>query len=151
MASPENRNHTEEDYLHIQEVNQYLEELGQRLLDNDYKDENGSKEACGAIANDVARLLLRNGVEPRIDELRPIPSSSDRFSHPELFPLPFQGRVGWAWHTICVVGDIVFDPVAKRPLPFDQYREELFGVPVAREVSWPTEELKEFIKDTWGA
>lgn len=137
------------EHLNIPEVSDYLNMKGQIYLASNYKSDGGCRLACEYVAIQVAQRLLRHNLSPRFDELRPVTDISAS-SHPRLIPLVFEGRVDWAWHVICCIDDVVYDPVARRPVIYENYQQIMFDVPIIRSVSYREEELAEIMKDIYG-
>ncbi len=112
-------------------IGAYLATTGQELTQTGYP-----SVGCETTAWNVARFLKQQGVNPRLEELKPAEENS------HLIPSIFDGRVKWYWHIICMVNETAYDPLVGKPLDFEQYVRELFGVSsVLRTTAIDPEEL----------
>lgn len=128
-------------------VMDYLRKKHQTLK-KDYRTEDGKySEHCGLIAIDIAELLLQGGERPSLKSVRGDEVRESGFVHNRsLVPKIYEGRVSWGGHTICAVGDTIFDPMVGEPMNAEDYRREVFTEPVNLEDQVPEEFMKEFIQ-----
>ncbi|MGH7234286.1 MAG: hypothetical protein ACREF7_02470 [Candidatus Saccharimonadales bacterium] len=104
----------------------FFESKHQHLKD-DYSSEDGAYvDSCTIVAIDLAEILRSEGKAPRLLVLS-VEKPSGFIGRVALIPLPFEGRVAWGRHAICVSDDIVYDPMLESPLPYDQYVQTSFG------------------------
>lgn len=127
-------------HLNIAEVNEHLLKVGNQLLATEY-----GNDACRAVAWDTARLLVRAGIQPSVDDLTPDNCQPDK----KLIPLIFKGRIKWPWHTICIAEEVVFDPLVMQPMYYQPYIKLMFNTPVVRMMDSDPSEVIDFLKTTW--
>lgn len=97
-----------------------------RQLAEDYRDESGQyAEHCGLLAVDLAHLLKAEGKSPSLYSLRG--TSIDEANTKTLTPLPYEGRVKWGGHVVCVAEGLVYDPILAEPEPWETYPQKAFG------------------------
>ncbi len=117
-------------------------------LKNDYRTEDGKySEHCGLIAIDIAELLLQGGERPSLKSVRGDEVRESSFIHNRsLVPKIYEGRVSWGGHTVCAVGDTVFDPMVGKPMNAEDYRREVFTETVNFGEVVPEEFIEEFLQ-----
>lgn len=105
-------------------------------LARDYVDQSGKyAEHCGLLAIQIARLLRVEGKTPSILGLTGV--KIDSVNTKPLVPLPYEGRIVWGGHTICVADGIVYDPMLGKPASWESYPQEAFGEDViATNIDW---------------
>ena len=123
-------------------VNDYLaKKYG--LLVNDYRDGQYS-EHCGLIAMDIARLLLEEGGKPSLYVISGKKIDSVRNTK-TLVPKRYEGRVTWGGHTVCESSGLVYDPLHKTPVAFNEYLQTTFTEPVEAKVFVQNDRIQEFL------
>jgi hypothetical protein len=96
-------------------------------LINDYRDPSGNfAEGCSDIALGVSEILQEDGADPKIASIRgrAIDQAGNTAA---LVPLPFEGRVEWGGHTVCIAAGVVYDPMLDTPVPIEEYPMLAFG------------------------
>lgn len=84
-------------------------------------------DACIAIACDIGDLLAEDGHTSILYGIRGQKTHSHNLlSRESLIPLPYEGRVQWGSHIICVSEGIVYDPMLASPEPFSTYPHVAF-------------------------
>lgn len=97
----------------------FFGEKHQQLMD-DYRD------SCSVIAWNMAKLLGSEGLSTKILVLR-----GEKIDHvgnrDTLIPLPYEGRITWGAHVVCLADQTVHDPMLDRPLKLDDYLRAAFN------------------------
>lgn len=88
--------------------------------------------SCSLVAVDIAKLFIARGEMPSIYAIlgAKIGSTDNREI---LVPKPYAGRVKWGGHCICVLDQVVYDPILEKPLPLAEYPDAAFGQPIEME------------------
>jgi hypothetical protein len=102
-------------------------ELHQQLSD-DYKAADGNLADCNQIAIELEGLLCEQNVLTVPYIVFGTPAGPNTFS--EITPVPYEGRIRWTCHVICVAEEFVFDPMLERPTDKGLYPELAFIEPV---------------------
>lgn len=85
-----------------------------KLLSKDYTDEQGQVMACSLIAFEIAGALIEKGLQPEI--------ISFVASEGTLIPKPYDGRIKWGGHVVCIADDCIYDPmVSDNKIPSENY------------------------------
>lgn len=105
------------------------------LMRKDYKTPDGNNFYCKNIGLGVADSLIQEGQRPFLMRFESRVIEDGELWTELLFPKPFAGRVKWGSHTVCCVLDenkntVVYDPIAKTPLPQKEYEKYVFGKPL---------------------
>lgn len=109
----------------MSELSDFWQEKRQQLAE-DYRDASGEYvQHCGLLAVDLARLLQSEGKSPSVFSLRGISDNENETK--TLVPLPYEGRVRWGGHVVCVAEGLVYDPILKEPESWETYPQKAFG------------------------
>lgn len=108
------------------EITDYLLTQFQILTQSGYK-ENGTYANCTGIAFNVGRIALRHGEKPYIGEIQ-VAGAVDPFNTP-LIPRHIEGKPKMGFHRVCMVEDLVLDPIADTPTPLLEYLLDTFENP----------------------
>ncbi len=118
------------------EISAYLTKTGQELTQTGYP-----SVGCETTAWNVARFLKKHGINPSLAELKPAGNNT------HLIPNIPSGKTRWYWHMVCMADETVYDPLVGKPLDFDQYTREFFGVPsILRSTAINPEELASLLE-----
>lgn len=79
---------------------------------------------CTSIAVEMAAALQARGANPQILALRARQQEEGRYIM--LRPKPYEGRVAWGAHIICIWQNEVYDPIFNQPLPLEEYLSRAF-------------------------
>lgn len=106
-----------------------LPEVWERLhtqLEDGYLDTTHQNLAhCRDIAEEIGHALLADGGDPRI---MLVGSCKWDGQNPEfLVPKPYEGKITWLTHYVCVQDGVVYDPMLAHPEPIDTYPSKAFG------------------------
>jgi hypothetical protein len=125
------------DYLH----SKHAELLKEHHRSGKYAE--GRDIECEIIACDVAQLSLQLGEHPRLVAFA-------NNGNP-ILPRIFDGKVSWAGHTACAIGDTVLDPIVGEPISLETYKEQIFTEPVNSAEYISQEHVDGFIQVVWDA
>lgn len=115
-----------------------------KALKNNYKDVHGEySESCTLIASDVADLLLKEGKHPYIMRIR---GKHTAESDARLIPSPFEGRIEWGAHIVCVCECLVYDPIVLEPMPVEEYMNQVFNGEGELETAVAEDKTAEWVK-----
>ena len=96
-----------------------------RWLADDYSDDRGNVH-CELLADDLAKILAREDKIPLLLELKSA-NVSESGKRETLVPLPYDGAVRWAGHSVCYAEGLVYDPILDEPVPLEEYGQKAFG------------------------
>jgi hypothetical protein len=105
----------------------------------------GSFWNCLASAGTIASILLADRGAPWIGRLRRIEERDGVLFHAPLIPVHRQGVLAWTTHYVCIADDVVFDPVAREPLPLSEYARSVFGADLAIETFVAADNLARYL------
>ena len=95
-------------------------------LAGDYRGPDGYPYDCAIVALWVAKKLRDDGKDPHI--IGYVDGSESNISQLKaLEPTPFEGRVQWFGHIVCINEGLVYDPILEEPEPADSYCTKVFG------------------------
>ena len=115
------------DLLQMQDIVDWMH-IKNHFLMNDYKCEDWiHSDHCWLIAIEVAKMLIDKSKLPEIYMLSEDEIINWYIHTKTLSPLPFNGRVTWWAHQVCVCDWLAFDPIFPYPTPMYDYCELLFG------------------------
>jgi len=120
----------------MSELSDYLEQKRSELHVGDYVDANGERLSCWKVAATIARALKAEGKTPVVYEI------SDTLAgrtYP-LYPVMYEGRVGFAGHVVCSAEGLAYDPLLEQPELLETYSLVVFGRSL---------ELREVPEDVW--
>jgi len=116
-----------EELLQMQDIIDWMQ-IKNSFLINDYKCEDWvHSDHCWLIATEVAIMLINKFKLPEIYILSEDEIWKWFICTKTLFPLPFNGRVTWWAHQVCVCDWFAFDPIFPYPIPMSEYYDLLFG------------------------
>lgn len=116
---------------------------------------------CGVIATKLAKCMIGEKQKPRVmlvyEELEePTESVSikgkNSFFSPRttkvtaFVPLLYAGKMEpWHAHSVCCLGDLVYDPILEAPVPLKDYTKLVFGKYIAMKVQMTPEETAQYV------
>ncbi|MCH7568705.1 MAG: hypothetical protein IIA87_04765 [Nanoarchaeota archaeon] len=114
---------------------EFLESKHKNIIKNNYRTSDGEHvEHCVVIAMDMAARLLNEGRKPTLLAITGY-----------LIPQPFNGRIEWGGHTICVADEMVYDPIFDRPVPLSRYYQKAFpGQEIEVEEQLPLNSIRNY-------
>lgn len=116
-------------------------------LVNDYKTPDGNhSESCSLIALEIAEKLRVLDKEAYIVRFNENFRSSLILTSKALVPVIFQGRVVWYTHIVCCSEGLAYDPLCEKPIPLEEYANEVFGEEIAFEIVWSRDQIDEVLK-----
>lgn len=120
--------------------------LKHESLKQDYLDPDGiHSDICLLIACDIADLLIKEGKNPAIYEVKGELLKGSKINRQSLVPKQYGGRRKWGAHKVCVENNIVFDPILPKPIPISIYPEQAFEGNVHMTEEIPPEEIPELL------
>ena len=79
---------------------------------------------CSRIAFEMAKTLVSEGKKPSI---LLVEKKTRVLQYCEyLKPKRYNGKVCWAWHSICCENDLVYDPIINAPIRISEYLKNSF-------------------------
>lgn len=105
----------------------------------------GSFWNCLVSAETIASILLADQGAPWIGRLRRIEERDGVMFHAPLIPLHRLGVLAWTTHYVCIADDVVFDPVAREPLPLSRYARSVFGADLPIETFVAADDLSRYL------
>jgi hypothetical protein len=110
---------------------EYLVKKHDYIVSHGYDNKNS-----GLIANELAFLLLVEGLSPRIELVYQIIYHCDtKAKIKTMVPLIFGGKMEpWSEHIVCCVKNTVYDPLNDGPLSTADYTRVTFGQDIALRV-----------------
>ena len=102
---------------------------------------------CGLIADNVARLLLEDGLTPQIEIVyEEVRDGNGNTVVKSFLPEIYRGKMDpWHGHTVCCTESHVFDPIIGRPVLKPEYSRLAFGENIKMKPSVPPEKIKKHL------
>lgn len=110
---------------------------------------------CGVIATKLAKCMIKEKHKPRVmmvyEELEEPAAIEEKkyFFSPRktsvtaFVPLVYAGKMEpWHAHSVCCLGDVVYDPILEAPVPLKEYTRLVFGKDIAMKVQMTPEETE---------
>ncbi|MEX1052393.1 MAG: hypothetical protein WEC80_00925 [Patescibacteria group bacterium] len=114
-------------------------------ISGDYTFRDGRRAYCEFIALDMASTLISDNLKPTLAEIESAEMAEDGRSK-KFLPLKFNGVTSWQRHVICLMNDIVFDPIFPNPTPLEEYLGTFFTSRVKITKVIPTKKLLDLFK-----
>ena len=90
----------------------------------DYSLSDGQMADCNQIAIELEELLFDGEIRPVPMIILGRPVDENTFSR--ITPRPYEGRLQWTCHIVCVSAGVVYDPMLPEPISLDLYPEAAF-------------------------
>lgn len=106
----------------------------------------GSYWNCLVAARELASLLRAEGRNPWIARLRKTVVRGEDVFHAPLTPRVPGVVATWTSHYACCCDELVFDPVAGRVIPIEDYSLEIFGQQMPMQVYVSADQLPAYLE-----
>ena len=93
------------------------------------------------LANEVAKLLMEDGLAPHIEMVYEVRDDQVVLFLPQIY----EGKMSpWHAHFVCCTENQAFDPILGYPINKENYTKELFGQEIEMKVSVPAEDMDKY-------